>query len=294
VSGAARLGRDQRGAAYVEFLLAFIPVFVMILGMLQAAMMYSGQLVVQHAANRAARAAVVVLPDDPADYGGAGVNQIEMGGSGGGGGGMSIPGLGALSLSGQGNDRVNAIRAAASMPLLAMSPQFDQLYSDPQVVHAVGGSAIDRGGAGMLLYNRFAVAVTFPTSPGADATHSSHTFDANDDVTVRVTYLYHCGIPIAARFMCDSFLDHLVGISLAAGEDLADAAASGDVNAVIAANQRFRHASDRISAADPGWNEIERGADSPAMGAAVHAFGARYAVLRAEATLRNHGAHYEY
>ncbi|MCS6799546.1 MAG: pilus assembly protein [Myxococcota bacterium] len=292
-AGGLTLRQDARGAAYVEFLIAFIPLFVMFLGMLQAAMMYAAQLVVQHAANRAARAAVVVLPDDPARYDGDPVNQIEMRG-GGGGGRLSIPGIGALSLSGQGNARVNAIRAAASIPLLAVSPSFDQLYRDAQVVHALSGGALERGGAGILLYNRFAVGVTFPREAGSDEVHTSHTFGPDDDVTVRVTYLFHCGVPIASRFMCDTFLDHLVGTSLAAAEDMVVAARDGDLQALLAAHRRFRHARDRIQAADAGWREIQLGADSPGLGIAVHVTGARYAVLRAEATLRNHGARYEY
>ena len=55
------LSRDERGAAYVEFLIVFIPVFMMFLGMIQAAMMYAANLVVTHAANTASRAAIVVL-----------------------------------------------------------------------------------------------------------------------------------------------------------------------------------------------------------------------------------------
>src|SRR6185436_6787073 len=102
-----RLLRDQRGAAYVEFLLAFIPLFIMFLGMVQMALMYAGDLVVRHAATTAARAAVVVLPDDPQYYGGNPITQIDtsgsgssedaiggllggLGGGGGGGGGSSV------------------------------------------------------------------------------------------------------------------------------------------------------------------------------------------------------------
>jgi hypothetical protein len=44
------LRRNTSGAVYVEFLVAFIPFFVMVLGMIQEALMYSAHLVVQHAA----------------------------------------------------------------------------------------------------------------------------------------------------------------------------------------------------------------------------------------------------
>jgi Flp pilus assembly protein TadG len=42
------LVKDTRGAIYVEFLIAFIPVFTMFLGVVQATLMYSANLVVSH------------------------------------------------------------------------------------------------------------------------------------------------------------------------------------------------------------------------------------------------------
>jgi hypothetical protein len=60
----------RRGAAYVEFLLAFVPILLLFLGMVQLGLLYGGNLVVQHAAHRAVRTGVVVLDDDPRYYGG--------------------------------------------------------------------------------------------------------------------------------------------------------------------------------------------------------------------------------
>ena len=73
--------RDTSGATYVEFIMAFIPLFIMFLGMLQAALLYSANLVVTHAANTAARAAIVVLPDDPAEYDHEEINTVNFGAS---------------------------------------------------------------------------------------------------------------------------------------------------------------------------------------------------------------------
>ncbi len=56
------LRSNTSGAVYVEFLVAFIPFFVMVLGMIQEALMYSAHLIVQHAAASAARSAMVVFP----------------------------------------------------------------------------------------------------------------------------------------------------------------------------------------------------------------------------------------
>jgi hypothetical protein len=59
---------ERHGAVYVEFLVAFMPLLVLFLCIAQLADLYSGQLVVKHAAYRTARAGAVVFPDDPANY----------------------------------------------------------------------------------------------------------------------------------------------------------------------------------------------------------------------------------
>jgi hypothetical protein len=53
---------------YVEFLIAFLPVFVFFLCLLQLALLFSAKLVVEHAATEAARAAAVVFGDEPGPY----------------------------------------------------------------------------------------------------------------------------------------------------------------------------------------------------------------------------------
>jgi hypothetical protein len=59
---------DTRGAVYVEFLIAFMPVFVFFLCLLQLALIFSTKLVVEHAATEGARAAAVVFGDEPGPY----------------------------------------------------------------------------------------------------------------------------------------------------------------------------------------------------------------------------------
>ncbi len=76
-AAATELPKDTRGAVYVEFLVAFLPLFSFFLCLVQLAMLQTANLVVKHAAVVATRAAVVVLPDDPARYSGAAVNQVE-------------------------------------------------------------------------------------------------------------------------------------------------------------------------------------------------------------------------
>lgn len=53
---------------YVEFLIAFMPVFTTFLGIAQLADLYAARLVIEHAALRTARAGAVVFPDDPKHY----------------------------------------------------------------------------------------------------------------------------------------------------------------------------------------------------------------------------------
>ena len=69
--------RSQAGGVYVEFLIAFLPVFFFFLGLVQLAFVQVANLVVKHAATKAVRAAVVVLPDDPQYYGGVAVGSYS-------------------------------------------------------------------------------------------------------------------------------------------------------------------------------------------------------------------------
>jgi hypothetical protein len=85
---------DRRGAVYVEFLVAFVPLLLFFLSLVQLALLATGGLMVDHAAVVAARAAIVVLPDDPAFYGGAELNTPT-------------------------GRRIEDIRRAARIPLLA-------------------------------------------------------------------------------------------------------------------------------------------------------------------------------
>jgi hypothetical protein len=63
------------GAVYVEFLIAFLPLLVLFECLLQLAALEVARLATQHAATCGARAAAVVLPDDPGQYSGVPVGQ---------------------------------------------------------------------------------------------------------------------------------------------------------------------------------------------------------------------------
>lgn len=64
-----KLSRDNSGALFVEHLICFVPVMYFFLATWQLIELFTADLIVRRAANAAARAAVVVLPDDPNAFG---------------------------------------------------------------------------------------------------------------------------------------------------------------------------------------------------------------------------------
>jgi Flp pilus assembly protein TadG len=99
------LRTDQRGAVYVEFLIVFLPLFVMFMSLVQLAFVEIANLATKHAAVGACRAAIVVLPDNPQYYSKTEINQAT-------------------------GDRLDAIKAAAKARLLAVSvnPKVDVTF----------------------------------------------------------------------------------------------------------------------------------------------------------------------
>jgi Flp pilus assembly protein TadG len=96
VRSVRQLHDDERGAVYVEFLIVFLPLFVMFMSLVQLAFVEIANLVTKHAAVAACRAAIVVLPDNPSLYSKGEVNHAE-------------------------GDRLDVIKAAAKARLLAVS-----------------------------------------------------------------------------------------------------------------------------------------------------------------------------
>jgi hypothetical protein len=73
--------RDRRGVVFVEFLIAFLPVYTFFLCLVQLALLFAVRLVTEHAAVDAARAAAVVIGDDPKRYNGEKINRLTVKGS---------------------------------------------------------------------------------------------------------------------------------------------------------------------------------------------------------------------
>lgn len=77
IQGSARKLRDATdGAVLVEYLIALLPVLTFFLATWQLIELSTGNLILKRAASAAARAAIVVLPDDQSFYAGAPVNRF--------------------------------------------------------------------------------------------------------------------------------------------------------------------------------------------------------------------------
>ncbi len=277
------LHKDEGGAVYAEFLIAFPPMLLMFLAMLQLALMYSARLAVRHAAYRAARAAIVVIPDDPDRHGGEPAYKIDYDSAGGGE-------ESSFELS-TGSGRLKAIRTAGSFPLLGFAPPLARVTGETSLGDAYSLGAADLfGGAA---YTLGATAVTFPEEPGGMAFRES--FDMREMVTTRLTYLFTCTIPIVTRRpfnMCYGPMDMLAGapdvlLEGAVGELLSD-----DVDPWVELG--FDTYRDWLRGREEMANGLEelRFSGNPALLVPFVLRGQRFLILRAEASLPLQGAEY--
>jgi len=177
--------------------------------LIQLSLLYVGRFAVQHAAGRAARAAVVVLPDNPSQYEGEAVNTLDPDTTS--DSDSVIDGFSALGVvlsaggSDNGSPRLNAIRAAAYIPLIPISPSVRWLAGQNTVGRSFQAGAV-RVASG-LIYAQGATAVTFYRTPGAPASEMMWDgFGRRQQLTTRVTHLYNCSIPLAKDIMCHNLL----------------------------------------------------------------------------------------
>ena len=307
---------ETQGAVYVEFLLSFIPLFTFFLGMIQVAMLYSAQLVVQQAAITATRAAAVVLDDNPERYDDQTRLSVEdRGGSGGeesglpslfpgGGGGGSMPSLG----SDTAGRRYSSIRYAAMIPLITITPAPGAVFGGERLSTAIGSDPEARA-VMALVYTRAMTSITFPSEPHGDSLRTSwNSPDENGQagsVTARVTYVYMCPVPIANRLLCEDGVSLFAGnSSLALVDSFTRMMNDGTLTmAEVDSLSREQDIHDRhFSEWQPMMDEMEAG-DGPGFSAAAavtaatlatNGSPARFRPLQAEATLPVHAANYCY
>jgi len=200
-----RRRRRQEGAVYVEFLVAFPIMLMFFLCLIQLGLIYTANLSVEHAATRAARAAVVVLPDDPERYDGDPIHRIDPEPAE----PSSAPGsLGTIlevitALAHNSDDRMDVIRRAAWIPLIPISPSTNALTREFTVRNSLDSGAAKV--AASALYASASTAVTFYAEP--ESTEMIWDFEPRQEITTRVTHLYYCSVPLARMVICRSLAD---------------------------------------------------------------------------------------
>jgi hypothetical protein len=257
--------REESGVVFVEFLMAFTPVFVLFLGAVQLGLLTGTKLAVEHAAVVGARAAMVIFEDHPDGYGGEPRRQIAAPS----GAALSNPMTNLVAPAGS-LSRADSVRQAVALVLAPFAPQPSGStfgFGRGDLVGAVSGW-LARLVFGLTEYPRLGLAVTFPTGPESPVLARESIDGA--EVTVRVTYLAACVVPLAARLVCG-----------ASSRDLAKALepsrAGPPIPFVGGRTER-----------DPDLQHI---ADPDLVRAALLK-GARFSVLRAEATMPLQSAGY--
>lgn len=311
-----RLARDQRGAAYLEFLLVIIPLLLLFLGTLQFALIGAARLVVQHAASTAARAAAVVLDDDPARYETEERNLLLENVASGTGRFEAVAqtlekwvanarndAVWAFPRTNRGSTRLSDIRRAAYLPLSALSPEPERVLrwfqhvlgpaAGESVAGALGNLPEARLLTGLLVYNRAGAAVTFPTGPGGSELRKDPIRFASDEaqVVVRVTYLFHCGVPLVSRLICQTMLQ-ITGALDAAQSTLAQVKSITPED-VLAPRSKLDAIRQSIGERTQAFAELSH-AELPALQYLLLPTPARFFVVRAEAVFPNQGTHYKY
>ncbi|QQR90970.1 MAG: pilus assembly protein [Myxococcales bacterium] len=311
-----KLIKAERGAIYVEFLLVFIPIFLVWMAIMQLALFSSARLTVQHAAIRGVRSAIVVIDDDPQHY-----NNVPRGCLTG-GNGNSVDGLlGRIAetalnntpgkikkeagLNKQSLDRVSsrynnagprmqAIRNAVYTPLLTLAPDPRFLWDEDSMRLAVGFMPESRMLSG-LIYNKGGTAVTFPSSE--QGTDSQYQIAKDANVTVRVTYLYHCAVPLVSYLMCKPMDTILGGLGKKLKEKFENVEdLTFDRNDFL----DYQHedtSSEEESEADKKAKIIPRElahSEVPGLQILFGAKGQRFKVFREQATLPNQASNYKY
>jgi hypothetical protein len=203
--------RHSRGVVYVEFLIAFIPLFLLFLGVCQLVLLTAARLIVSHAAATAVRAAIVVLEDPADDYGGAPRGNLSQGKSG---SFDSSELLKRLSLAGakssftdsskvapQHGARMAAIRLAATTPLLTLAPKSAVTSGENLERSLVSNSVVQLASA--YAYTEATTAVAIKPDEQTDSL-AVEPIDPKGAVTVEVTYLYTCGVPVVRSLLCST------------------------------------------------------------------------------------------
>ncbi|HEX2880182.1 MAG TPA: TadE family protein [Polyangiaceae bacterium] len=284
----ARLRRCDVGAVYVEFLIAFFPVFLLFLGTVQLAFVRGAHLVVREAAARACRSAIVILDDDPDRHStprgalnGPAPEPSFFASM------QNALGLGEPAEQGPAGTRLAAIRKTAYVPLAALSPPIDwilgTLGESAGNLNAAVSTDAARFALGFGVYNLSGAIVTLRAAPGSDEL-ATDPIAPDAKITVHVTYLYYCAVPLVSALICDS-LPSLLGGN--AASDALDRLRA-DPTAILDVLEQLQ---EDVDDAKRLARELTR-AELPALLAPLLLGSGRFAALEAEMTLPNQGARY--
>jgi hypothetical protein len=300
-------GKRAAGVIYIEVLIALVPVLILFFGLLQLALLSTARLVVRHAAQRAVRSAVVVLEDAPSRFDDSAQGEViyhDPSATSGGGAQQFLQGIGDVLgvelplgdvqrlLSSEAGPRLAAIQRAAYMPLATLAPSPATLLQ----TFGISGDSLGPGNSnlmqfvvGLLLYNRAAAMVTLRKPDGSLA----HCVGPTEDVTVRVTYLYFCTMPIVSSFMCDSLMN-LSGLEQLddAAKNAYESVSGGGLQGVQQAKDALQADLQRVSDKVGGLSRELQYAASPELLLPFLFNRARFKLVSAEATLPNQGALY--
>jgi len=306
---------QQHGIVFVEFLIAFTPFFLLFLGTVQLAFLAQAHLVVQHAALRAARTAVITIDDDPFFYE---MEERKLLKTKDKPRAAPPPAEGALANVGgpvagvqgeeeKGGDRLKRIRTAAYLPLSVLSPTRQQMarfipfatsinpaLADRSLAAATGNEPFLRVITGFGAYSRAASAITFPESPGSASLRDTDTavFADDDMITARVTFLYPCMVPIARSLVCMNAVDS-TGLPGPIRATL-NAAQTPSYETLSKAYRKWRAFPRQFAEFMRGLNELSKVEWPVIMLGIVAHLDEKFVLITKEATLPNHGAPYKY
>jgi hypothetical protein len=195
--------------------------FLIFLALCQLALVASAEAIVRHAAYAGVRSAIVVLEDDPDRFDGAPRGSLSTGRA------ERIDGLEELAskfeiedvevarrpaqfpdglvdlASTQQGARMVPIRAASLTPLLPVAPNEQLLRESSQTVSGALGRLDARQLGFAVEYTKSASMVSIHDSPQEEAL-AHQPIKGKSAVTVRVTYLFHCTVPVVRALMCSS------------------------------------------------------------------------------------------
>lgn len=229
--------RDERGVVYVEFIIAFMPLFTMFLAVCQLALVGAAEAMVRHAAYAAVRSAIVILDDSEKHFGNAPRGELSAGDPAKMTNGidsvarkLGVPvtgaspnaparagfGIGSFILrmadaaprsaaraltAPQQGARMVPIKAAAQLPLIPLAPSKQLQNAQRESVFRALASPEERQLQYAVEYAGAASAVTIHAAPGTDAP-IQEPVGWNTPVTAKVQYAYQCNVPMVRALMC--------------------------------------------------------------------------------------------